>query len=218
LEEDIAFTNIALDELGHAQLLYGLYAELGRDDPIRTPDQLVYFREAPAFRNAQLAELPIGDWAFSMLRQYLFDSIEASWLPGLTSSRYQPLAEAAAKIAAEERYHLRHTQARVRRLAGGTDESQRRMQTALEAQWPLAQQWFAAEPAHAQLVEAGLIPAAESLAPRWFNEQVAFFEACGLAVPAVERHIPQRDEHTEHLVDLLSELQQVARAHPGAVW
>ncbi|HEX9797820.1 MAG TPA: 1,2-phenylacetyl-CoA epoxidase subunit PaaC [Anaerolineales bacterium] len=218
LEEDIAFTNLALDEMGHAQLLYGLFAQLTEQDGGQTPDQLIYFREAPAFRNVQMAELPKGDWAYSMLRQYLFDSVEAAWLPGLQASAYRPLAEAAAKIAAEERYHLRHTQAWVRRLAGGTEESHRRMQAALDRQWLLAQQWFQRLPDEDGLVAAGLIPDAGDLAAAWSQTQMAFLEGCGLTLPALDGRLPTRQEHTEHLVDLLSELQQVARAHPGAEW
>jgi ring-1,2-phenylacetyl-CoA epoxidase subunit PaaC len=78
LEEDIAFANLALDELGHAMLWYRAYAELTGQDPESTPDRLVYFREAFEFRASHFSALPRGDWAFSMLRQYLWDVLE--WL------------------------------------------------------------------------------------------------------------------------------------------
>ena len=67
LEEDIAFANIAQDEIGHASLWLNLYKDLTGDDP----DRLLFFREAADYRNAQLCELPKGDWAFTMMRQYL---------------------------------------------------------------------------------------------------------------------------------------------------
>src|SRR5215471_16608308 len=112
LEEDIAFANLAQDEIGHAALWYGLLRNLDGSDP----DRLIFFREPGAFRNAQLVELPKGDWAFSMLRQYLFDAAESVRLPLLAVSTHRPLAEAAAKIRPEELYHLRHTQAWIQRL------------------------------------------------------------------------------------------------------
>ena len=94
LEEDIAFANLALDEMGHAAIWYGLREALTGE----SADRLIFFRDAGAYRNAQLVELPRGDWAFAMLRQYLFDAAESVRLPQLANSAYRPLAEAAAKI------------------------------------------------------------------------------------------------------------------------
>ena len=84
LEEDIALANIAQDELGHANLWYELHQTLTGDEP----DDLAFFREADQFRNVQLVELPRGDWAFTMLRQYLFDAYELLLLDQLRHSRY----------------------------------------------------------------------------------------------------------------------------------
>ena len=105
LEEDIAFSNIAQDELGHATIWYGLLSELTGEEP----NELVFFRDFDDFRNVTLVELPNGDWAFSMLRQYLFDAFEMVRLSQLLESLYRPVAEAAAKIRMEELYHYRHT-------------------------------------------------------------------------------------------------------------
>ena len=96
LEEDIAFANLALDELGHAMLWYRLYAELTDQDPETAPDRLVYFREPFEFRSAQFCALPKGDWAFSMLRQYLWDELEAVRLDAFVKADFGPLAETAA--------------------------------------------------------------------------------------------------------------------------
>ncbi|MCS6911212.1 MAG: phenylacetate-CoA oxygenase subunit PaaC, partial [Anaerolineales bacterium] len=115
LEEDIALANIAQDELGHAMLYYELHCALAGG----TPDRLAFFREAADFRNVQLVELPKGDWAFTMLRQYLFDAYELALLAQLTHSAHRPLAEVAAKVRNEELYHYKHTGAWVRRLGLG---------------------------------------------------------------------------------------------------
>lgn len=219
LEEDIAFTNLAVDEMGHASLWYRLHAELVGEDPETFPDQLVFFREAPFFRNVQLVELPCDDWAFSMLRQYLFDVAESVWLPVLAESTYPPLAETAAKIAREELYHLRHTQAWIQRLGRGTAESHDRLSSALAGLWPFALQLFVPQPNEADLAQDGLAPERSSLRDAWLATVEADFERSDLALPATHPpRVTDRTSHSEHLVSLLTEMQSVARAYPGVSW
>jgi ring-1,2-phenylacetyl-CoA epoxidase subunit PaaC len=86
LEEDIAIANLAQDELGHAKLYLELRQELDGSDP----DQVVFLRDPLDYGNAVLVELPRGDWAFTMVRQYLFDAYEGLWLREAASSRYAP--------------------------------------------------------------------------------------------------------------------------------
>ncbi len=216
LEEDIAFTNIALDELGHATIWYELRQALTGEDP----DELVFFREAGAFRNVQLAELPNGDWGFSMLRQYFFDVAEQVRLSHLKDSSYAPLAEAAAKILTEEIYHVRHTSMWVQRLGLGTQESHNRMQRALDALWPYTRQLFGREPGDERLIEAGIIPDPAVMYREWVAIVEPFLASCDLELPSDS--LPQRDvprsEHTEALMALLTELQSVAHLDPMAEW
>src|SRR5436190_23237046 len=120
LEEDIAFANLALDELGHAIIWYQLVADLMGKDPNVLPDELAYQRPAADFQNVRMVELPKGDWAFTLMRQYLFDTYEAVMLEKMAESQYEPLAGAAAKIRKEEIYHQRHSSAWVHRLGLGT--------------------------------------------------------------------------------------------------
>ncbi|MGA9531276.1 MAG: 1,2-phenylacetyl-CoA epoxidase subunit PaaC [Anaerolineales bacterium] len=218
LEEDIAFTNLALDELGHAQLWYGLLADLkGEDDSY--PDQLVFYREAPAFRNVQLVELPNGDWARSMLRQYLFDAYEAVHLSGLRESKFAPLAAAAAKAFNEERYHLRHTRAWVRRLGLGTAESHDRMQAALEFLWPYVLQCFQPTPGRSLLVTASISPDPGDIQSAWLAEVEPLLTEADLKIPVESKpSIDSRAIHSEHLVSILTDMQYVARSYPGAAW
>jgi ring-1,2-phenylacetyl-CoA epoxidase subunit PaaC len=216
LEEDIAFANIALDELGHASIWYGLRESLTGE----TADEMVFFREPGDFRNVQLVELPKGDWAFSMVRQYLFDAAESVMLAQLVDSAYQPLAEAAAKIQREEVYHLRHTSLWLRRLGLGTEESHRRTQAALDVVWPYARQLFSPLPGDALLVDAGVIPPLDVVQRGWEGTVRPFLAECDLNVP--DDNLPRRDiprrEHTEALMALLAEMQAVARMDPGAEW
>jgi ring-1,2-phenylacetyl-CoA epoxidase subunit PaaC len=219
LEEDIAFTNIALDELGHATLWYGLHAELIGEVKDTYPDHLAYFRPAANFRCAPMMELPKGDWAFSMLRQYLFDAAEAITLRRLVKSGYQPLADAAAKIQREELYHLRHTSAWVKRLGLGTEESHRRLQAALDALWPYAVGVFDPLPDESRLAGAGFVTDPNTLRDEWNAKVRAHLGDSGLNIPAAPAGLTfSRFKHTAGLAALLDELQEVARAHPDARW
>lgn len=216
LEEDIAFANLALDEMGHAALWYGLREALTGE----SADRLIFFRDAGGYRNVQMVELPRGDWAFSMLRQYLFDAAENVTLPQLAAGSYRPLAEAAAKIATEERYHLRHTSLWLRRLGLGTAESHARLQATLDVLWPYARQLFVPLPGDASLVAAQVVPDAAALRREWERLARPFLAECGLTLPddALPRRDISRAEHTEHLMSLLAEMQSVARLDPAAEW
>lgn len=226
LEEDIAFANLSLDEIGHASIWYSLLADLRGEDRDIFPDRMVYFRQVELFRNTRLVELPNRDWAFSMLRQYLFDVFETVYLKALVSSRYPPLAEAAAKIRSEEIYHLRHTTAWMRRLGHGTQESHRRLQIALDELWPIAQQLHTLDINQTGLVPAGYLPAAEQIAKEWTDQVSALLEELRLTVPTtakksqakLDSRTVSRSRHTPHLKILVAELQSVARQEPEANW
>lgn len=213
LEEDIALANIAQDELGHASLFYQLYTAVSGDNP----DELVFLRPAADYRNVQFVEYPKGDWAFTMLRQYLFDAAEMVWLAQLQHSTYVPLAETAVKMRPEELYHYRHSATWLKRLALGTAESRQRTQTALDTLWPLAQQLFVPLPETAPLVADGLVPDAAGVQEAWWAVVRPFLHECQLSIPALATPPTlSRADHTPHLTALLAEMQSVARADGGA--
>lgn len=219
LEEDIAFANIALDEIGHARLWYAALARLSGEDPETYPDRLVYGRSASEFRNLQLVELRNGDWAFTMLRQYLFDSYEMHLWPGLAAGAFSPVAEVAAKIATEERYHHHHTRLWIRRLGLGTDESNRRLQRALDALWPYQTQLFSAEPDQVLLVEARILPGILELSQRWRQDVETWLTEAGLRLPDEPGlTVPRRSDHTPHLAEIVADLQEVVGSDPSAEW
>ena len=219
LEEDIAFANIALDEIGHALVWYQLLPDLLEEDRDTFPDRMVYNRAAVDFRSAQFVELPKGDWAFSMLRQYLFDASETVRLNHVVHSAYKPLSDAAEKIRKEEIYHLRHTQAWVKRLGLGTEESNRRMQTALNQLWPYAQQLFAAFTNEELMVTANYGAYTNAMRDEWEDSVIPFVMDSGLILP--KEHQPpmfNRTQHIEQLSDLLENLQEVVHQYPDARW
>ncbi len=183
------------------------------------PDRLVFFRTPEEYRNVQMVELPNGDWAFSMMRQYLFDVSELVRLGALGSSNYRPFAEVSAKVLREELYHHRHTSAWVQRLGLGTEESNRRLQDALEALFPFALQLFQPLEGESSLQELGHVPDAQDLQRDWKSRVRAHLVTSGLQFPD-EGASPARSrrEHTEHLDSILAEMQLVARSEPAAIW
>ena len=215
LEEDIAIGNIAQDELGHAGVWYGLHCDINGEDP----DTLVFFRDAPAFRNVQMVELPKGDWAFTMLRQYLFDAYEVITLTDLQDSSYQPLAQATAKIRNEEIYHYRHSSTWVKRLGLGTNESNGRMQNALDELWPYAQQLFTPLPDEEVLIKEGIVGQTADRHTSWSNIVIPHLTNAGLTIPTDNTPFTQdRSQHTNHLTELLHDMQMVARLDVAAKW
>ena len=219
LEEDIAFTNLCLDEIGHATIWYQAAADLLGEAPKTYPDKLAYFRGPSEFRCIQMAELPNGDWAFSMLRQYLFDSFEILRLEGLKESSYQPVADAAAKILNEEIYHLRHTGAWLKRLGLGTEDSNRRMQAALDTLWPYALQLVQSHENEEELAAQGLLPATSEIGEAWKAKVSNALEEAQLEIPDVKTSAyADRAAHSDYFEDLLAEMQQVARLIPEAIW
>ncbi len=215
LEEDIAFANIAQDEIGHAVIWLQLREALTGE----TADSLVFFREATAYRNTQFVELPKGDWAFSMLRQYLFDAWEMITLKHLQAGTYQPVAEAAAKMHNEELYHFRHTTAWMKRLGLGTIESNGRLQHALDDLWPYVHQLFVHLPDETVLIEKRMIPDQITVYHQWRDIVYPFLQEIGLKRPPNKTPpTTQRKEHTHYLAELLHDMQEVARIDPQAKW
>jgi len=204
LEEEVALANIGLDLLGQTRLLYARAGQV--DGTGRGEDAYAYFRGADAFRNVRLAELPNGDFAFSITRLLVLSSWRLALFERLAVTTSDPvLAAIAAKGVKELAYHRQYAAEWAVRLGDGTEESQRRMRDALAAVAPYVDELFA---------ETGESKA-EVLA---VLRQVT--DAAGLAWPEaapVPGHGRDGD-HTEHLAPLLTELQSVARAHPEATW
>ncbi|WP_046727105.1 1,2-phenylacetyl-CoA epoxidase subunit PaaC [Streptomyces humi] len=202
LEEEVALANIGLDLLGQARLLY---ARCGQTDGTgRTEDAYAYFRDPGDFRNVTLAELPNGDFAFSVLRLLVFAAWRLAHFTELVTTPDPVLAAIAAKGVKELTYHRQYAAEWVVRLGDGTEESRARMLTALEAQAPYWDELFAAQDARAAVL-ADL-------------RQV--FDAAGLPTPDLPPSpgVGRDGAHTGHLAPLLAELQSVARADPEATW
>lgn len=214
LEEDVALANIALDLLGHARSLLH-YA--GSFDG-RTEDDLAYWRDEPEFRCAWLFQQPNGDFAQTIARQlvasvYLFELYTA-----LQGSADETLAAIAGKAVKEVEYHRDHAVQWTLRLAGGTDESRRRIVRAVGDVWPYVGELFRDEPLIDRLGDVAVRPSA--LQAGFDAVIAAVFAEAEIEVPAgpVSSAGGRRGAHFSTLGYLLAEMQVLARAHPEATW
>lgn len=123
IEEDVAFSSIAQDEIGHAAALYSLVAGLTGD----SADRIALGRDKSGYRNAILCERGNGDWAFTLARHWLYDHADELRLQALEDSAHQDLAALATKMRREERYHLLHADTWLKRVAQGPVEGRKRL-------------------------------------------------------------------------------------------
>lgn len=213
LEEDIAFSNLAQDEVGHALIWYTILHE-HLNQP--APDRLAFWRSSGDFRNATLVELPKGDWAFTIVRQYLFDVYEQVRNEALAQCGYAPIEEAVAKISREEVYHRLHSRGWVLRLGGATEESHRRMQAAVDQLWPHALGLF--EPMVDAPDYSEMLP---QLQAAWLERVTPVLTQATLTIPGevAPAYGGRTGQHTAHLIDVLNDMQKVAHTEsPEAVW
>lgn len=218
IEEDIALTNTALDLIGQARLLLthaGGLEGRGRDE-----DALAFLRAEGEYRNLTICELPNEDFGRTVLRNLLFAALQAQLWPALADSADAQLAAIAGKSAKETRYHLQHAADWTVRLGDGTDESQARMQRALDTLWPYTAEFFSPTPADDLAVATGIGPAWPSLAVAWEQAVMPVLEVATLKVPARTPFLSHGKEgrHSEHMGHLLAAMQYLQRAHPGAKW
>ncbi len=218
LEEDIALANVALDLLGQARLLLSHAGD--QEDKGRDEDALAYGRDVLDFTNLLLVEQPNGDFAQTMMRQFLFDAYTAELYPRLSCSRDAGLAGIAGKAAKEAAYHVEQSAAWVVRMGDGTAESHARAQAGLDALWPYAGEIFEADDLETALAAEGVAVAPPALRAPWQARVGAVLERAGLTPPegAGVRRGGRHGRHSEHLGHLLAELQFLPRAYPGAQW
>lgn len=218
LEEDIALANIALDLIGQATLFLKLAGET--EGKGRSEDDLAYFREAVDYRNIQMVELAKGDYAFTIVRQFLFDVFSYHVLEQLQKSANSEISGIAAKGFKEVRYHVRHSSEWVLRLGDGTAESRDRTQKALDQLWRFTSEMFEADSVDTEMAAAGIGADLDAIKPKWEAVVRDVLTRATLTIPADPPAMTggRKGRHTEAMGLLLSEMQIVARSHPGAVW
>ena len=219
LEEDIALANIALDLLGQTQMWLGLAAEVeGRR---RSADDLAMLRDAWDFRNVILVERPNEDFGQTMMRQFLFDAYHIELLEQLVTSSDQRISAISAKALKEVKYHVERSAGTVIALGDGSEESHNRLQVALDDQWTFAGEFFETDTSDRVLHDAGIAPLPSSLRAGFDARVKAVLDEATLTIPdTVFAHSGGRSgkRHSEHLGHLLTQMQWLQRAYPGATW
>jgi ring-1,2-phenylacetyl-CoA epoxidase subunit PaaC len=218
LEEDIALANIALDLIGEATLCYKLAGEV--EGAGRNEDALAYLRDGVDFSNALMLEMPNGDFAFTIVRQFFFSVYSLLQMQALQKSSHAELAGIAAKATKEAKYHVRHSAQWVVTLGDGTDESHSRTQRAVDELWRYTGELFIADDVDRETATAGIGVDPSTLLDEWRAQVDDILQRATLTTPSVAymQRGGRNGKHTEHLGHLLSEMQIVARSHPGASW
>lgn len=217
LEEDIALTNIALDLVGQAR---AVLTRAGQMQGNYDEDQLAFLRDERDYLNLTMVELPRGDFGFTMVRNLAVATLLKLLWTRLTKSADPELAGIAGKAIKEARYHQEHAADWVIRLGDGTGESHRRTQAALQKLWPYAAEMFEADMVDEQAAASGLGPRWADLREEWLAEIGAVLREATLEQPQDSpfRSHGKQGRHSEHMGFILSEMQYLQRAFPGAVW
>ena len=218
LEQDLAMANIALDLLGEARSYYQYAAEL--EGQGRTEDDLAYLRPAVEYRNPLLVEQPNGDFAATIVRQFLFDNFHYPFLQQLQTSPDERLAAIAEKAVKEAAYHLKWSSEWIIRLGDGTPESRQRLDKALASLARYAGELTTPTATEKNLQEAGIIPDYAALQPAMAAHLAHVFEEATVPLPTGSFGMKGGKEgrHSEHLGYILTELQYLQRTYPGLTW
>lgn len=221
LEEDIAFSSLAQDQIGHAQSLYQLIGELAG----KTEDQLAFGRQPAAYRCASIVEVPDEfDWATALARRFFCDHFHALQLKRLSESSWKPLAALSRRLAAEQDVRLEHVDTWLVRLGTGTEESHSRMQAGLNGLAPIAPGLFEETEGLAAVADAGLYPMLSdgTMFDQWKTRLEVVTQRARLTLivnsPDPSHVGGRRGSHTGQFIELLDEMCEVYRQEPDAAW
>jgi len=218
LEEDLALANVALDYIGRARMFFTYAAELRGDGT--TEDDYAFLRDNREFLNLLINELPRGDFAYSMARQFFVDVFNLAFLEKLRHSTDKTLAGIAAKAIKETRYHLRRSRDWMLRLGDGTQESHARLQSAVEELWGFTPELFQADEIESSLAEQGIAVDRTQLEDGWRREVDRVLREANIDIPEQTWQVDggRAGVHTEYLGHMLAEMQFMQRAYPGLEW
>jgi len=219
LEEDIAFSSMSQDKIGHAWALYNILNEhFGEKDA----DTVAFNREEKLFTCCHLVEYPIGEYDFSLVRHFLMDKAEYHRYDMLTNSSFIPLQNLAKKVKGEIKYHVMHAETWIEQLANGNEESKARVQSALNYAYPLALSLFEKGSDEDSLINSTVFAGEEALQKAWEADIKTCVEKYGLKMPenidATKYMGGRKGFHTEYLAPLLKEMQEVFAIDPSAEW
>jgi ring-1,2-phenylacetyl-CoA epoxidase subunit PaaC len=218
LEVDIALSNIALDHLGASRSFYQYAATLIGENA--TEDSLAFLRKEREYRNILLVEQANGDFAKTMARALYYDIYVQLLYTALSQSKDEMLAGIAQKSLKEVNYHYRFSSEWVIRLGDGTPESKQRMQTAIDDLWNYTGEMFTPNDIDVAMIAEGIAPDIKSLHEPWLQKLKSVLEDATLLLPeGTWMHSGGKNGvHSEQMGFLLTDLQYMQRAYPGAEW
>lgn len=218
LEQDIAITNIALDFIGQARMLYQYAAEI--EGSGKTEDDFAYFRDAKEFKNVLLVEQPNEDWAYTIIRQFLFDAYNFYFHQALQHSNDPKLAAYAEKSIKEITYHLRWSAEWVIRLGDGTKESHERIQNALNDYWSFHGELLMPDEIDVIMAETEIGVDLNEIKPLVEQKIDEVLKLATLDKPTSSwmQKGGKKGLHSEYLGFILAEMQSVQRMYPGNKW
>ena len=218
LEQDIALTNMALDLIGEARLLFQYASEL--TDGEKSEDDIAFLRQAHEYKNVQLVELPNTDFAYTMIRQFFFSTYHELLLEELKKSKDERLAAIAEKTLKEAIYHYRFSAEWVIRLGDGTEVSNQKMQQALDDLYMYSGELWTPSAIEIEAAKQGFGVDLSALQPQFEQKIKDIFQRATLTIP--ENNWMQKGgkdgRHTEHMGFLLAEMQFMQRAYPNSEW
>lgn len=218
LEQDIALSNIALDHIGRARLLYQYAAELQNDGT--TEDDFAYKRHEPEFRNYLLLEQPNGHWGDTIAKLFFYDTLNYFFYEKLQKSADEKLAAIAQKAMKEIAYHAQWSAEWVIRLGDGTEESHQKMQQSIDDIWMWVGEMFEADQVDNMMADANIAVLTTSLKETWDAKVDQILDVATLKKPESTwaQTGGRKGVHSEHLGYILAEMQSLPRAYPDAKW
>lgn len=217
LEEDIAFSSMAQDELGHAYAYYKVLESL----EVGKPDKLAFMRDEKDMKCCHLVEYPIGDYSFSLMRNFLYVYAKQVRIEALVNSSYTPLAKLAKKIKTELQYHQIHARTWIQKLGKSTEEARLRMQTALNEALPMAYSLFEPHTLDTEVISQNICKPENELEAEWEKRIFAILTEAGFSIPSVDKKTyygGRNGYHSTHLQPMLEEMTAVYRLDPDAEW
>jgi ring-1,2-phenylacetyl-CoA epoxidase subunit PaaC len=186
-------------------------------------DKLAYQRDERDFKNCLMAELPNGDWGQTVLKLFLFSQYVYLLYDKLKTNENDQLAAIAEKSIKESLYHVKWSREWVVRLGDGTEESRKKMLSALEYLWPYTGEFFIPAP-YENMRTMGFD--VMSLKNGWFLHVMAILEEASLCTSSFTEKSQncymhtggKTGIHTENMGFILAEMQYLQRMHPGATW
>lgn len=218
LEEDIAFSSIAQDKIGQSLAVYNILHSLGEPEP----DTTAFTRNAEGFRCCKYVEYPIGEYDFSLVRNFFFNHAESIRFELLSKSSFEPVAKLARKLRGEIKYHVMHADTWIKQLGKSGGESHERLQKTINDSFNLALGIFEPSENEPVLIDSGIFGGEDNLKQLWIESVKGILSSASLSLPDKSSWKPvyggRKGIHTEHLQPLIDEMGEVFRIDPKAEW